>query len=57
MLGYAARAIELAGSEGARLEAGVLRRLEAAKSNDPEVGSAARVLEEILEARTTAVRA
>ena len=35
----AARAIELAGSEGPRLEAGLIERLALAPSNDPAVGS------------------
>lgn len=39
VLKYAARAIELAGAEAARLEAGLLERLAAAKSNDAEVGT------------------
>jgi alpha-amylase/alpha-mannosidase (GH57 family) len=57
VLGYAARAIELSGPVASRLEAEMIRRLEAAESNDPEVGSAARMLDEILERRTTAVGA
>ena len=39
MLRSAARAIELAGSDAARLEAGLLERLTLAPSNDPAVGS------------------
>ncbi|HYL21207.1 MAG TPA: DUF3536 domain-containing protein [Gemmatimonadales bacterium] len=39
VLRSAARAIELAGSEAARLEAGLLERLARAPSNDPSVGS------------------
>jgi hypothetical protein len=39
-LRYAARAIELAGSDGAILEAGLLERLAEARSNDPALGSA-----------------
>ncbi len=39
VLRSAARAIELAGSDAARLEAGLLERLTLAPSNDPAVGS------------------
>ncbi len=39
VLRSAARAIELAGAEAARLEAGLLERLASATSNDPAVGS------------------
>ncbi len=39
ILRYAARAIELAGPDAARLEAGVLERLAPAKSNDPAADS------------------
>ncbi|HEV8305700.1 MAG TPA: DUF3536 domain-containing protein [Gemmatimonadales bacterium] len=39
VLRSAARAIELAGSDAARLEAGLLERLAAAPSNDPAVGT------------------
>ena len=39
VLRYAARAIELAGPDAARLEAGVLERLARAESNDPAAGS------------------
>jgi alpha-amylase/alpha-mannosidase (GH57 family) len=39
VLRSAARAIELAGAEAARLEAGLLDRLGSATSNDPAVGS------------------
>jgi len=39
VLRSAARAIELAGPEGPRLEAGLLERLALAPSNDPAVGS------------------
>ncbi|HET7789833.1 MAG TPA: DUF3536 domain-containing protein [Gemmatimonadales bacterium] len=38
VLRSAARAIELAGAEGPRLEAGLLERLAAAPSNDPALG-------------------
>jgi hypothetical protein len=40
VLRYAARAIELAGTDGPRLEAGLLQRLDGAVSNDPAEGSA-----------------
>ncbi len=40
VLRYAARAIELAGAEGPRLERGFLERLEGAQSNDPAAGTA-----------------
>ena len=40
-LRYAARAIELAGPDAAHLEAGFLRALEVARSNDPGAGPAA----------------
>ena len=39
ILRYAARAIELAGADAPRLEAGVLERLARAHSNDPEAGT------------------
>jgi hypothetical protein len=39
VLRYAARAVELTGSEGARLEAGLLERLGRAESGSPGVGS------------------
>jgi hypothetical protein len=39
VLRSAARAIELAGTDAARLEAGLLERLALAPSNDPAVGS------------------
>ena len=39
VLRYAARAIELAGGEAGRLEAGLLERLARADSNDPGAGS------------------
>jgi alpha-amylase/alpha-mannosidase (GH57 family) len=39
ILKYAARAIELAGPDAQRLEAGVLERLGRAESNDPAAGS------------------
>jgi hypothetical protein len=40
VLRYAARAIALAGADGPRLEAGLLKRLRRAISNDPAAGSA-----------------
>ena len=43
VLRYAARAIELAGSHGPRLETGFVRRLAGAVSNDPAVGDARRM--------------
>jgi len=39
VLRYAARAIELAGAQGPRLESGLLERLAKAQSNDPGEGS------------------
>jgi alpha-amylase/alpha-mannosidase (GH57 family) len=39
VLRSAARAVELAGADGQRLEAGLLERLGSAPSNDPSVGS------------------
>ena len=39
VLRSAARAVELAGADGPRLEAGLLERLGSAPSNDPSVGS------------------
>jgi alpha-amylase/alpha-mannosidase (GH57 family) len=39
VLRYAARAIELAGADAARLEAGLLERLAEAESNDPAAGN------------------
>lgn len=39
VLKYAARAIELAGIQGPRLEAGLLERLAKARSNDPAAGT------------------
>jgi alpha-amylase/alpha-mannosidase (GH57 family) len=44
---YAARALQLAGPDGARIRPGFVKRLRAAVSNDPEVGTAADVFEEI----------
>ena len=43
VLRYAARAIELAGPHGPRLETGFVRRLAGAVSNDPAVGDARRM--------------
>ncbi len=39
VLAYAARLLELAGADRARLEEGLLRRLETARSNDAEIGN------------------
>ena len=47
ILTYAARAIDLAGVSGHRLRSGVMERLSAAESNDPEVGTAADVFREV----------
>ena len=41
VLRHAARAVELAGESGARLEQGLLQRLAEARSNDPTVGDGA----------------
>ncbi|MGE0554414.1 MAG: DUF3536 domain-containing protein [Gemmatimonadales bacterium] len=41
ILRYAARAIELAGSDAPRLEAGLVERLARAESNDPALGTGA----------------
>lgn len=49
---YAARAIDLAGPEGARLRPGFLGRLGAAASNDPEIGTAADIFADAFEGRT-----
>lgn len=54
VLSYAARAIELAGADGLRLETGFLKRLEEAVSNRPEIGSAADVYRRDAEARRSA---
>ena len=43
VLRYAAHAIELAGPDGVRLEAGFVRRLAKAMSNDPKIGSGRRI--------------
>ncbi|MEP7326694.1 MAG: DUF3536 domain-containing protein, partial [Gemmatimonadota bacterium] len=43
VLKYAARAIELAGTHGPRLEAGLLERLAKAQSNDPAAGNARQI--------------
>lgn len=55
VLRYAGRAIELAGPEAARLEAGLLERLAAAESNDPGAGSGRRVYLERAQPRLAAV--
>ena len=47
VLGYASRAIELAGPGGGHLRPAFSDRLEAARSNDPEVGSAADVFRDM----------
>lgn len=47
VLTYAAHALGLAGGDGAALERGFVERLEAARSNDPEVGTAADIFREI----------
>ncbi|HEX4627456.1 MAG TPA: DUF3536 domain-containing protein, partial [Gemmatimonadales bacterium] len=51
VLRYAARAIELAGAEGQRLEAGLLERLALAPSNDPAVGTGRELYLERVKAR------
>lgn len=56
VLAYAARAIELAGVGGPRLRQGFLERLSRARSNDPEVGTAADLFEEIARTRRVAPR-
>jgi alpha-amylase/alpha-mannosidase (GH57 family) len=45
VLAYAARALELAGEDGAALRRGFVSRLERARSNHPEVGTAADLFE------------
>ena len=47
VLAYAARGLELAGPSGAELREGFVERLADAVSNDPEVGTAADVFEEV----------
>ncbi|HET8713880.1 MAG TPA: DUF3536 domain-containing protein, partial [Gemmatimonadales bacterium] len=49
VLRYAAHAISLAGAESARLEAGFIEKLGAARSNDPAAGTAADVFRQSLE--------
>jgi alpha-amylase/alpha-mannosidase (GH57 family) len=51
VLRYAARAIELAGAAGPRLEAGLLERLALAPSNDPAVGTGRELYLERVKAR------
>jgi hypothetical protein len=51
VLRSAARAIELAGPEAARLEAGLLERLALAPSNDPAVGSGRELYRDGVKAR------
>lgn len=46
-IAYAAHGLELAGPAGERLRSGLVRRLRKAVSNDPEVGTAAKVFERI----------
>lgn len=49
VLRYAAHAITLAGAESARLEAGFIKQLGNARSNDPSAGTAADVFRQTLE--------
>lgn len=49
VLRYAAHAITLAGPESGRLEAGFIRKLGAARSNDPSAGTAADVFRQALQ--------
>ena len=49
VLRYAAHAITLAGAESGRLEAGFIKKLGDAKSNDPSVGTAADVFRQTLQ--------
>ena len=51
ILRYAARAVDLAGAEGPRLEAGLLERLGAARSNDPAMGTGADVYRRLVRVR------
>lgn len=52
VLAYAAHGLELAGPVGEDLRAGLVERLRKAVSNDPDVGTAADVFEEIAESRS-----
>lgn len=54
ILAYAAHGLELAGSDADRLREGFVQRLRAAESNDPEVGTAADIFEEIAARRSIA---
>jgi len=49
VLRYAAHAITLAGTESGRLEAGFIRKLGDARSNDPSAGTAADAFRQMLE--------
>jgi hypothetical protein len=49
VLRYAAHAITLAGAESGRLEAGFIKKLGDARSNDPSAGTAADVFRQMLE--------
>ena len=49
VLRYAAHAISLAGADGGRLEAGFIEQLGAARSNDPDAGTAADVFRQMLQ--------
>lgn len=49
VLRYAAHAITLAGPESGRLEAGFIKKLGAARSNDPSAGTAADVFRQALQ--------
>ena len=51
ILRYAARAIDLAGSDGPRLEARLLQRLALARSNDPALGTGADVYRRLVRER------
>lgn len=55
VLAYAAHGLELAGAPGAGLRAGLVERLREAVSNDPAVGTAADVFQEIAANRSLAM--
>ncbi len=55
VLAYAAHGLELAGTAGDGLRTGLVERLEKAVSNDPGVGSAAKIFLEIAESRSLAL--